>query len=95
MISLNQKIEQQFDKSFPFESTVEQTKVQQNFPIQFDNHEGLFFHLTRSYSLIQLRDIFLIETSSDSNPLDYPKENVLLWGSPNWHSKIYQIQQSL
>jgi hypothetical protein len=84
MVSLNHKIEQQFDKFFPFELTVEQTKLQLNFPLQFNNHEGLFSHLTRSYSLIQLSDIILIETSSYVNPLGHPKENVLSWGSPNW-----------
>jgi hypothetical protein len=79
MTSLNQKIEQQLGKSFLFEFTIEQRKVQLNSPLQLDNHEGLFFHLTRSYLLIQLNDIILTETSSDNNPLDYPKENVLCW----------------
>jgi hypothetical protein len=87
MISLNQKIEKQFYKSFPFDFTVEQIQVQQHFPLQFDIHEGLFFHLTSSYSLIQLSDILLIETSSDGNPLDYQKENVLFWRSSDWFSK--------
>jgi hypothetical protein len=86
MLSLNQKIEHQFTKSFPFEFSIEQTKVQLSFPLYFDNHEGLFFHLTRSYSLVQLSDIILIETSSDGNPFNFPKENVLSWGSPSWFS---------
>jgi hypothetical protein len=46
MISLNQKIKQQFGKSFPFEFRVEQTQIQQDFPLQSENHQGLFFHLT-------------------------------------------------
>jgi hypothetical protein len=87
MNSLSQKIKHQFNKSFIFEFTIEQAKVQQNFPFQFDNHEGLFSHLTKSYSLIQLRNILLIETSSDGNPLDFPKENILSWGAPHWYSK--------
>jgi hypothetical protein len=80
---LDQKIEQQFNTSFPFEFTVEQTKNQLNFPLQFANYKDLFTHLTRSYSLIQLNDIILIETSSVNNPPDYQKENVLCWESPD------------
>jgi hypothetical protein len=87
MVFLNQKIAQQFNKSFSFELPVEQTKIHQNFPLQPDLHEGLFSHLTSSYSLAQLSEIILIETSSDSSPLDYPKENVLFWGSPAWWSE--------
>jgi hypothetical protein len=89
MISLNQKIEQQFSKYFLFEFTAEKTKIQLNFPLQFDNRESLFPHLTRSYSLIQLNDIIMIETSSDNEPLNYLKENVLHWETPNWVPKIY------
>jgi hypothetical protein len=83
MHSLNQQLQKQFNKTFPFDCTVEQTQVQQNFPLQFDNHKGLFFHMTKKYSFAQLSDIIHIEISSDAYPLDYPKENVLSWGSPN------------
>jgi hypothetical protein len=45
--------------------------------------------------MAKLSDIISIETSSDLYQLYYPKENVLSWGLPNWHSKKFPIHQYL
>jgi hypothetical protein len=76
MISLNQQFQDTYGKSFLFELRVQEMKIELNFHIQYDNHEGLFFNLSNKYFIHQLKDIVHIEISSDSNPRKFRKDDI-------------------
>jgi regulator of replication initiation timing len=88
MIHFNKQMQKQFQKSFPFEFLIEESKIEQKFPFQANNHEGLFFNFNNIYSIHLLKNLIRIQTSSDWDQMTWPKENVLTWRSSQWASKI-------
>jgi hypothetical protein len=88
MKHFNGQMQKQFHKSFPFEFHLGESKIDQRFPFKSSSNEGLFNRLTHQYLIHQLKDLIQIQTSSDNDSIKKPKENVLIWRSTQWSSKV-------
>lgn len=88
LVYFNQFMQSQIGKNYPYQISVEQGRTELNFPFQNGTHDGVFNYLTKNNSIHQLRNIVLVETSSDFDHFNRSKENVLLWKYAPWVSNI-------